>query len=169
VEKSQIEAPTISLSSTTGGVLENLYVNPGDMVAANEAVAEIGNDIVRTRDPGLVISTQNSVGTNFTPGETVVTIIKPEDLRVDAEVEEDKGLADIKVGQKALFTVDAFGSKKYYGIADEISPTARTSDVVFNISSQREMQDFDVKIRFDINQYPELKNGMSAKAWIFKD
>lgn len=169
VEKSRIEAPEISLSSASGGILEKLYVKPGDSVTKNEVVAQIGNDMVMTRDAGLVISTQNSIGKNFSPGETVATIIRPEDLRVTAQVEEDKGLSNVKVGQRVMFTVDAFSGKKYYGLVDEISPTARTSDVVFNISSQREEQDFDVKIRFDISQYPELKNGMSAKSWIYKD
>jgi hypothetical protein len=52
---------------------------------------------------------------------------------------------------------------------DEVSPTSRQSDVVFNISSQRQEQEFNIKIRFDVNKYPELKNGMSAKSWIYKD
>jgi multidrug resistance efflux pump len=96
-------------------------------------------------------------------------MINPEDLRVVARVEENKGLSDIQIGQKAIFTVDAFGSKEYSGVVDEISPTARSGDVVFNISSTREQQEFDVKIRFSILDYPELRNGMSAKAWIYKD
>jgi multidrug resistance efflux pump len=83
-------------------------------------------------------------------------------------VQEDKGLSQIKVGQSAIFTVDAFGSKEYSGIVDEISPTSNQGDIVFNISGTRQEQDFDVKVRFDTTQYPELKNGMSAKLWIYK-
>jgi multidrug resistance efflux pump len=96
-------------------------------------------------------------------------MIKPDDLRVVAQIEEDKGLSEVTVGQRAFFTVDAFGSKKFDGIVDEVSPTSRQSDVVFNISSQRQEQEFNIKIRFDVNKYPELKNGMSAKSWIYKD
>ena len=95
-------------------------------------------------------------------------MIDPEQLRVTGQVEEDKGLKDIKVGQTAIFTVDAFGSKKYSGIVDQINPTADSGDIVFNISNTRQENNFDVKIRFDSNQYPELKNGMSAKLWIYK-
>jgi PAS domain-containing protein len=90
-------------------------------------------------------------------------------LRVVAQVEEDKGLANIKVGQRVAFTVDVFGSKKFEGVVDEVSPTSRQGDVVFNISSQRQVNEFNVKIRFDVSKYPELKNGMSAKAWIYTD
>jgi multidrug resistance efflux pump len=112
---------------------------------------------------------KDDIGKNFAPYEAVATMINSEDLRVVAQVEEDKGLADIRVGQPAYFTVDAFGSKKYSGIVDEISPTARSGDVVFNISSARQQQEFNVKIRFNVSDYPELKNGMSAKAWIYKN
>ena len=169
VEKSQITAPRIELSSQNGGKLEKLYVNPGDSVSENQIVAQIGQELVKTKDSGTIVSTQDDIGKTFSPGEAVVTMIKPEDLRVVAQTEEDKGLSDIKVGQRAFFTVDAFGTKKFEGIVDEVSPTSRQSDVVFNISSQRQVNEFNVKIRFDINKYPELKNGMSAKSWIYKD
>ena len=169
VEKSQIVAPTINLSSQNGGKLEKLYVNPGDNVTENEIVAQVGQELVKTKDGGIIITTEDDMGKIFQPGEAVVTMIKPDDLRVVAQIEEDKGLSDVKVGQRAFFTVDAFGSKKFDGIVDEVSPTSRQGDVVFNISSQRQINEFNIKIRFDVNKYPELKNGMSAKSWIYKD
>jgi multidrug resistance efflux pump len=169
IENSSIQATPISLSTPNGGSLQSVLVRSGDEVKANQAVAQIGNDIVKTKDAGLIISTSNEIGKNFAPNEAVITMLRPQDLRVVAQVQEDKGLSQIKIGQEAFFTVDAFGSKKYTGIVDEISPTARSGDVVFNISSARQEQEFNVKIRFNIADYPELKNGMSAKAWIYKD
>lgn len=169
VEKSSLVAQSIDLSSPGGGVLEKMFVKVGDNVSANEPVAQVGNDIVKTEQSGTIISVKDDIGKNFAPYEAVATMINPEDLRVVAQVEEDKGLADIRVGQPAYFTVDAFGSKKYSGIVDEISPTARSGDVVFNISSARQQQEFNVKIRFNVSDYPELKNGMSAKVWIYKN
>ncbi|MFA5926240.1 MAG: HlyD family secretion protein [Parcubacteria group bacterium] len=169
VEKSSVAASSIDLSSQSGGTLQKIFVEAGGRVGANEAVAQIGNDIVKTKEAGIIISAQNDIGKNFSPQETVAAMVKPDDLRVVARVVEDKGLSDIKVGQTAVFTVDAFGSKEYSGVVDEVSPTARSGDVVFNISTAREKQEFDVKIRFDVKEYPELKNGMSAEAWIYKD
>jgi ketol-acid reductoisomerase len=87
---------------------------------------------------------------------------------VVGHIEENKGLKDIKVGQRAMFEADAFGSKQFNGVVDEISETSRQSDVVFNISDNRQVQIFDVKIRYNLADYPELKNGMSAKVWIYK-
>ena len=169
VENCQFVADNITLSSAVGGRLNAIYVADGDTVEAGTPVAEVGNDIVKSKIAGIIINAPESLGTNFAPNQTVVTMIDPADLRLDAQVEEHKGLGDIKIGQKVEFSVDTFSGKNYYGIVDSISPTARTSDVVFNISSQREEQNFDVKIRFDAASYPELKNGMSGKAWIYKD
>jgi multidrug resistance efflux pump len=168
VEKSEIDAPQIGLSSNSGGILEELFVNVGDSIQANQVVARVGNDLVKSKDAGLVINRQDQIGTYFNPGEAVVTIIRPKDLRVVGRLEEDKGLKDVQIGQRVIFTVDAFGSEQFEGIVDEVSPTSRASDVVFNISDQRQENEFDVKARFNLSSYPELKNGMSAKMWIYK-
>ncbi len=169
IEKCQIEADSIGLSSSVSGRLNTLFVSDGDVVTENQPVAQVGNDIVKSKLAGIIISSPKNIGANFSAGEAVVTMIDPKSFRLDAQLEEDKGLSAVVVGQKVFFTIDAYGAKKYYGVVDAVSPTARTTDVVFNISSQREEQNFDIKIRFDTASYPEIKNGMSGKAWIYKD
>jgi multidrug efflux pump subunit AcrA (membrane-fusion protein) len=169
VEKSRIEAVPINLSSQNGGILERIMVKVGDNIGENTPVALVGTEIVVSKEAGVVIEVNENIGKSFAPNEAVVIMIRPDDLRVIASIEEDKGLSDVIVGQRAIFTVDAFGSRKFSGIVDEVSPTSRQGDVVFNISNQRQVYEFDVKIRFDEKNNPELKNGMSAKAWIFKD
>jgi len=168
VEKAEISAPEILLSSDNGGTLEEVYVKTGDYVLENASIARVGDEIIKTKDAGMVIDVSTNIGTAFSKGQAMATLIDPSALRVVGHVAEDKGLENIKIGQTAIFTVDAFGGKKYYGVVDEISNTARSGDVVFNISDKRQEQEFDVKIRFNINDYPELKNGMSAKLWIYK-
>src|SRR6185369_571507 len=96
----------------------------------------------------------------------VVTMIEPKELRVVARVSEDKGLKDIYEGQKVLFTVDAFGARQYEGTVENVSDTSHEGDVVFDMSDKREEKEFEVKVRFDGNAYPELQHGMSAKVWI---
>ncbi len=168
IDKSEINAPEIALSPTKAGILEELFVKPGDWAEQDSVVARVGDDLVKTKDAGLIVATENNIGKTFNPGEAVVTMINPEDLRAVGHLEENKGLDAVKVGQPVLFTVDAFGSKQYTGTVDEISPTSRASGVVFNISDKRETRQFDVKVRYNIDDYPELKNGMSAKIWIYK-
>lgn len=169
VDSAQISAPIASLSPLVGGSLQETFVNVGDVVGANAPIARVGNELIKSKDSGLVLSIRQDIGTVFGPTQPVATMINPYDLRVIGSVTEDKGLSQIQIGQKAIFTVDAFGSKEYTGVVDEISPTSKQSDVVFNISDKRQEQQFDVKIRFDVKQYPEIKNGMSAKIWIYKN
>lgn len=167
VDNSTIQAPEITLSPSTPGILEQVYVNEGDTVAANQIVARVGNELVKTKVPGIIVSVPATIGAEVNPNQAVVTMIDPTQLRVVGEVDENKGLDRIKVGDTVSFTVDAFGSKQYSAVVDEIAPTANQAGVVFNISSQRAVQQFDVKARFDTSLYPELKNGMSARMWVY--
>jgi len=154
IDKSHIEAPTIGLSSTVPGILEEVFVNEGDNVAANYPVARINDELIKTKVSGTIISTKEDVGTIFAAGSPVVTMINPSQLRVIGTIEEDKGLENIKIGQMAVFTVDAFKSKKYEGIVDEIAPASNESSVVFSISDKRETKMFNIKIRFNPDKYP---------------
>jgi len=171
IDLSQISAPLINLSPVNSGVIEEVYVNDGDIVAINTPVARVGAEIVKAKVAGEIVSVNNNIGqyVNVMTGQgTVATMIDPTQLRVVGNLDENKGLSNVQVGDLATFTVDAFGSKTYKGIVDEVSQTSNQSDVVFNISDQRPTNQFAVKVRFDPSLYPELKNGMSAKIWVYK-
>jgi len=168
IENSSVSAPITSLSPAIGGTLQEVFVNVGDLVKMSAPIARVGNELIKAKSDGQILSINTNIGASFGPGQVVATVINPGNLRVVGQVAEDKGLKDIQIGQNAIFTVDAFGSKEYSGIVDEISPTSNTGDIVFNISDTRQEMNFNVKVRFNVNQYPELKNGMSAKLWIYK-
>ena len=171
IDLSQIQAPLINLSPTNSGVLQAIYVNPGDVVAANQPVALVGNEVVESQTAGEIVSTDKNIGeymNTLTGQGTVATMIDPTQLRVVGNLDENKGLDDVQVGDSATFTVDAFGSQVFKGVVDEVSPTSEQSDVVFNISDERPTNQFAVYVRFDPTLYPQLKNGMSAKIWIYK-
>ncbi len=166
-DKADIEAPSITISAQKEGVIQKILVSEGQKIPANTSVAQVSDQILKNKDAGIVISAEDNVGKTVTSGEPIVTLIDPSELRVVAHLDEDKGLRDVQVGQNVLFTIDAYGSKKYFGVVDAIGSTSRQSGIVFNISDQREVKQFDVKIRFNPEQYPELKNGMSAKVTIY--
>ena len=171
IDKSVIQAPVISLSSENSDILQQVFVKVGDSVIANQSIARVGDQIIKAKVAGLIVSVNQNIGQfeNALSGQAVVaTMIDPTQLRVVGQVQEDKGFVDIKVGQPAEFTVDAFGSQKFYGVVDEVAPTSEASDVVFSVSDNRQEQNFDVKIKFDTNTYAQLKNGMSAKVWVYK-
>ena len=136
-------------------------------ILANVPVARVGTELIKSKVAGEVINVENNIGEQINPGQAVVTMIDPTTLRVVGKLDEDKGLSSIQVGDAVTFTVDAFGSKQFSGFVDEISPTSEQSSIVFNISDKREVRQFDIKARFDINQYSTLKNGMSARMWVY--
>ena len=168
IDNATINAPVVNLSPTTAGTLNNVYVQVGQVLPPGTVVASVGTELIKSTSGGLVITVNNNIGKTVAPTDVVVATIDPSALRVVGQVQENKGLVDIQAGQQAAFTVDAFGGQKFYGTVDVVSPTAVSSDVVFNVSDQREEQNFDVKIKFDTSMYPQLKNGMSAKIWVYK-
>lgn len=167
-EDAEIFAPRIALAPQKAGILEEVYVREGDIVPKNFIVAKVDNELVKTKEKGLVILAEKETGKIVSSVEPVVTMINPDDLRVVARVKENKKFTRIEIGQQVIFTVDAFGSKEYQGVVDEIGASSRESTLIFNISSQRPAKEFNVKIRFNLSQYPELKNGMSARVWIYR-
>jgi multidrug resistance efflux pump len=168
IEKSQISAPIISLGPAAPGTLERLYVGEGDMVSQGQRLALVGNQTITASTHGMVVGVLNAPGQYVTPQTAVVRMIDPDEFRVVGRIQEDKGLEYIIPGQHVMFTVDAFGPKQYSGTVESVGMTSRDSDIVFSISDKREPKEFEVRVLFDNNAYPELKNGMSAKMWIYK-
>jgi len=169
IDKAQITAPEIDLGPSAPGVLQEVFVRVGDEVPADTVVARVDNQSIKTKVGGLVISVQKDVGKRFNPGEAVVSLIDPRELRVVGRIQEDEGLKDVRVGQPVSFTVDAFGSRVFYGTVDAVAPTSNESGIVFNISDKRETREFNVSARYYLTTYPELRNGMSAKIIVDKN
>jgi multidrug resistance efflux pump len=170
IDQSVIQAPLINLSPVSSGQLQAVFVNVGDMVTTNQPIARVGNEIVEAQTNGQIVFIDQNIGEyeNAMTGQAVVAkMIDPTQLRVVGELDENKGLMNIHVGDAAMFTVDAFGGKQYQGIIDEVSPISQQGSVVFNISDQRPTNQFDVYVRFDPAKYPELKTGMSARIWVY--
>jgi len=163
VENSSLEAPIINLSATTPGILSAIYVKDGDNVLANSEIALVGSQIVYTKTSGIVFNSSQSRGSYFSPGQTVASIVDSQDMKVVGSLDETKGLKDVEKGQRATFTIDAFSGKQFEGVVDEVSPVSDDNSVVFSISDKRPVKKFDIKVKFDVASYPELKSGMSAK------
>ncbi len=168
IDQAQIEAPVVTLSPTQNGILEHTYVTEGEVIPPDTVVAQVGVEEIKSTQGGLVLTARTDLGSAMTPQDAIVTTIDPTQLRAVGQLQEDKGLADVKVGDPATFTVDAFGGQEFTGVVDEVAPVANQGDVVFNISDQRQEQNFDVKVKFDTMANPQLHQGMSAKIWVYK-
>ena len=167
IENSYLEAPIINLTPSEAGILNALYVSEGDILAANSEVALVGSQIIYAKEGGIVSSAPAVLGSYFSPGVTVVSVVNNKEMKVVGEVEETKGLSSLKSGQRAIFTVDALPGKNYNGVVDQISPVSIDNAVIFSISDKRPVKKFNVKVRFNMAAYPELKSGMSAKITVY--
>ena len=167
IENSDLEAPIINLSPSSPGILNALYVKEGDHVLADSQIALVGSQIISTKNDGIVASAPSLLGAYFTPGQTVASIVNTAEMKVVGQIDETKGLNVIKIGQRATFSVDTFPGKTYEGIVSEISPVSNDNGIVFSISDTRPVKKFDVKVNFNVVDYPELKSGMSAKITVY--
>ena len=167
IDMSQISAPVINVGPEAEGILSEVYVKAGDRVTVNQSLARVGSEVLSAKTAGVIINVQNTPGQVFMAGATVVSMIDPNQLRVVGKIDEDKGLSRIKVGDTAVFTVDAYGSTQFMGIVDEVSPTSNQSGSLFSISDKREIKQFNIKVRYDILLHPEFRNGMSVKLRVY--
>jgi multidrug resistance efflux pump len=171
IENARITAPVISISPASPGVIDQLYVSVGDHVRKDQILAKVGDETLLAKTDGVITGVENTPGHLVNPLTDTQPVISMEDtreLRVTGRVQEDKGLKDISPGQYVVFTADAYSSYQYPGLVERIAPAAREGDIVFSISDKRQEQEFDVTVSYDVRAYPELKNGMSAKMWIYK-
>ena len=169
IEDSQINATIITVAPTISGRLLEIDAQEGKSVKKGDTIAIVGAETIRSTTDGLVVMVNNQVGGSFTPQNSVAQLIDPSQMRIAGTIDENKGLDQLRVGQVASFTVDAFPSLTFWGYIDEISPTAKQTQLSFSISSERPTQQFQVYVRFPAEKYPQLKNGMSAKLTIFTD
>lgn len=169
IEDSQVLAPVISISSSTGGKLVEMPVYDGEKVARGDVLATLDNETVHADTDGLVIMADTQTGSLVSSQTPLVQLVRTQDMRVVGTLDENKGLKDIKVGQVVSFTVDALPGQTFWGYIDEVAPTAKTTQIAFSISSERPTQQFQVYARFNADAYPQIKNGMSAKMVVFTD
>jgi multidrug resistance efflux pump len=167
IDDSLVFAPIISISSITPGKLTQMNVYEGESIKKGYPLATVGTQTLYADTDGLVIMANKQIGSIMSSQNIVVQLINSSDMRIAGTIDENKGLNSIHIGQVASFTIDALPGKTFWGYVDEVSPSAKQTQIAFSISSERPTQQFVVYVRFDANAYPEIKNGMSAKLIIY--
>jgi multidrug resistance efflux pump len=167
IEDSLIQAPIITISPEVPGKILDIKVYEGEKVKRGDALGIVGTSSLNAYQDGLIVSTNNAIGSIASAQTPVVQMINFADMRVAGTLDENKGLDKIKIGQIVSFTVDALPGQTFWGYVDEISPTAKQTQLQFSVSSERPTQQFLVYARFNAFAYPQIKNGMSAKMAIF--
>ncbi len=167
IDDSLVDAASITVSPSISGKLTEMDVYEGEKVSKGDSLAIVGGQTLYADSNGLATFTNKQIGSLVNSQTPIVQLIRSEDMRIAGTIDENKGLSDIVVGQVAAFTIDALPNQTFWGYVDEISPTAKSTQNAFSISSERPTQQFVVYAKFDASNYPAIKNGMSAKMTIF--
>lgn len=167
IENSLVDSQIIPIAPATPGKLKTVYVNEGQKVKKGDVLAVVGSEVLRAYTDGIIISTSKQFGALISAQNPPIQMLNPYDMRISGTIDENKGLNEIKVGQVVSFTIDALPDKTFWGYVDEISPSAKQTQLTFSISSERPTQQFLVLARFNSLAYPEIKNGMSAKMTVY--
>jgi multidrug resistance efflux pump len=167
IDDSLIQAPIVTISPEVPGQVLDMKVYEGEKVRRGDTLAIVGTSSLNAYQDGLVVSVDNAIGSLASAQTPVVQMINFADMRVAGTIDENKGLDKIKIGQIVSFTVDALPSMTFWGYVDEISLTAKQTQLQFSVSNERPTQQFLVYARFNAYAYPQIKNGMSAKMTIF--
>ena len=167
IENSLVQAPIVTISPEVPGKIMDIKVYEGEKVKKGDTLAIVGTNSLSAYQDGLVISVNNAIGSIASSQTPVVQMINFADMRIAGAMDENKGLDKVKIGQVVSFTVDAMPGQTFWGYVDEISPTAKQTQLQFSVSSERPTQQFFVYTRFNAFSYPQIKNGMSAKMTVY--
>jgi len=167
IDNSLIDAPIVSVIPQTTGILNDMRASEGQLVHKGDVIAVVNGEPLVTNTDGIVIMANRAVGSSVSSLNPVVQIINQPQMRVAGTIDENKGLNDIRVGQVISFTVDALPGRVFWGYVDNVSPSAKQTQLAFSISSERPTQQFIVYAKFNAAAYPDIKNGMSAKITVY--
>jgi HlyD family secretion protein len=98
------------------------------------------------------------VATNQFAGTEVMRVADLSIMEARVDVNEND-VVNVKVGDKALVTIDAYGERKFHGTVVQIANTGKTTGT----GTQEEVTNFEVKTRIDDNDV-RLRPGLSCTA-----
>lgn len=113
---------------------------------------------------GVVAAQHVEVGEIVLPGAPVLTITELGKVTLTAYVPESR-LGRVKLGQKAVVTIDSYPGESFSGRVVYISPRAVFTPGNIQLKEEREKMVFAVKIALE-NPEQKLKPGMPADATI---
>lgn len=162
LENEMISAPQVTVPARAGGTLKAVYASLGDQVQANRPIARVGNEVITSDVSGTVVTIRDDLGAVIAPGTAVAGLIDRGDLRAVGTVDEDKGLEDLHIGQRAEVEVDAFSGRSFTGFVEDISARPQQQAVTFSISDKDDPREYEITVRLDGEPDPDLRQGMSG-------
>jgi RND family efflux transporter MFP subunit len=118
--------------------------------------AEIKKNTISAPFDGIVTNIEKEVGEVASQNETIVTVMGEDTLEIESFVPE-VSIAEVRIGQEAKVTLDAFGENmEFQARIVSIDPAETMRDGVST---------YKVKMRFEMD-YPTIRPGMTANVSI---
>ncbi|MCB9113478.1 MAG: efflux RND transporter periplasmic adaptor subunit [Caldilineaceae bacterium] len=164
-----VEATEVRLASELGGVVDEVYVAEGDLVAANQNVVSVqpsnstrGSSRERIRTPiaGTVLYRSVEPGEFASPGAPLVTVADLDRLTLTVYVPEDR-YGQIMLGASYPVTVDSYPAEVFTGTVSHIADRAEFTPRNVQTTDSRKTTVFAIKLDLAQNG-GKLKPGMPA-------
>ncbi|MDW8802864.1 HlyD family efflux transporter periplasmic adaptor subunit [Clostridium sp. A1-XYC3] len=161
-EDARVGADLVSVTPQISGKLLELNVQEGETVTKNQILARqemnnlpdssVDQSLVRSPISGIVVKKQGTVGELWSSGQTMFTLVDPNNLYISANIEETK-LGKVKAGQPVDITIDQFGSQKFTGKVKSIGEATNSALSLLSSSTSgtftKVVQRVPVKIQLD--------------------
>ncbi len=164
-EDAKVAGDIVKISPQMTGKLLEMNVDEGEALQKDQIIGrqEMGTladsnletSVIRSPISGFVLKKQANVGEIVSTGQTLVMMVDPEKLYVNANIEETD-LAKIKLGQKVDVSIDEYGGYKLHGKIYAIGKAANSAFSLLPTSTSgtftKVIQRVPVKITFDNSQ-----------------
>jgi HlyD family secretion protein len=159
-ERNRAKAAYDSAKAAFEGAVSNIAQAEGSLRQINEALSKT---VIFAPVSGTISSLtsrvgERVVGTSQFAGTEVMRIADLDNMEARVNVNEND-VVDVKVGDAARISVDAYPDREIRGVVREIASTALTR----NLGTQEEVTNFEVKISIP-DRSLRLRPGMSATA-----
>jgi membrane fusion protein (multidrug efflux system) len=113
--------------SSTQAQAQAAYAQTGSTIAAVQtAQNHLDDTVIRSPIDGIVGAKDVEIGAAVSPGQSLMTLIPSQNLYVTANYKETQ-LGNVRVGQPAEFTVDAYKGTTFQGHVCAISPASQNT------------------------------------------
>lgn len=160
-EDAKVSADLVTVNPQISGKLLDLNVQEGDTVTKNEILARqemndlpdssVEKSLIRSPIDGIVVKKQGTIGELWTSSQTLVTLIDPSKLYINANIEETK-LGKIRIGQVVDITIDQYDSQKFTGKIKSIGEVSNSALSLLPSTSgtfTKVVQRIPIKVEFD--------------------
>jgi len=143
-EDAQVTGDLVNITPQISGKLLSLNISEGQLVQKGQILGRqnLGNSsdsslemaIIRAPITGRILKKQGELGVMLSPGQTLATVVDPNALYINANIEETK-LERLKPGQTVDVTIDQFPDKQFSGTIDSIGQASAATFSLLPTSS----------------------------------